>query len=188
MKQQEGMSIRRLLLAALCAPLIVSALWAPAALASTPEGSGPENAQLDGRSIDLSKGWENAQSCVDLPTEVRCFATHAEADAFLGYSPETDPAAQGRSAAAVPDCAGGWLCLYDGLNGQGRRLIFRDEFWQNLGGWGFARQTESVRNNQACNDFGGLDEVPPGIGILIDPCAIYNDLGAWRNRATGVLG
>lgn len=48
---------------------------------------------------------------------------------FLGYDRVSDQAARTAQAASCPS---GWLCLYDGLDGTGRRLQFRDEYWNNL--------------------------------------------------------
>lgn len=171
------------LLAVLCVPLALSVVFASAAPAATQRGSGPQNARIEDGSIDLSKGWGNAQSCVVLTSEVRCFTTHAEADAFLGNDRASDLAIQ-----AASYCAKGWLCLYDGLDGTGRRLQFSDEYWHNLFEYGFARQASSVWNNQGCSDGGALDEVPPGSRVEILSCSYYSNLLNWDNRATGVHG
>jgi hypothetical protein len=135
--------------AVLCVPLVLSTVFASAAPADTRRGAGPQNARFDGRSIDLSKGWGNAQSCVVLTPEVRCFTTHAEADAFLGYDRASDQVARTVQAASCPS---GWLCLYNGLDGTGRRLLFRDEYWNNLWEYDFARKASSVWNDQGCSD------------------------------------
>ncbi|HEX6355371.1 peptidase inhibitor family I36 protein [Actinophytocola sp.] len=166
-------------------PLVLRTVFASAAPADTRRGAGPQNARFDGRSIDLSKGCGNAQSCVVLTPEVRCFTTHAEADAFLGYDRASDQAAR---TAQATSCPSGWLCLYDGLNGAGRRLQFRDEYWNNLWEYDFARKASSVWNNQGCSDGGALDEVPPGNTVEILSCAYYSNLLNWDNRATGVHG
>jgi hypothetical protein len=104
-------------------------------------------ASFKGERINLSTGWGKAKSCVEyLRGQATCYATHREADAVLGYSPANDPEA---AAAALPACANGWLCLYEHIDGGGRRLIFNSEYWHNLVEWGFQCQTSSWRNRQS---------------------------------------
>jgi hypothetical protein len=128
---------------------------APAAAA--PVGT-PVRATYRGATIDLASGWHGAQSCVVFSrADVRCFAGAAEADRLLGYSRASDPlVASAGAAAAVPTCASGWLCLYETAGGVGRRLQFRDEFWNYLSDYGFDRKTSSWRNNQGAADAGTL--------------------------------
>jgi Peptidase inhibitor family I36 len=117
-------------------------------------------AAFGGKLIDLKKdGWGTAQACVVYSrSEIRCFATVEESNRALGYNPATDPlilnAAKTGLAAAAPACASGWLCLYAAINGGGRRLIFRDEYWQSLYEYAFENQMSSWRNNQGSSDVG----------------------------------
>jgi len=134
---------------------VLAALVPAVAIAGPASGAGPVRAVFRGVDFDISQGWRGAQSCVVFSrAQVRCYATYAEADASLGYSPAADP--QVAALAAVPSCASGWLCLYADTSGQGRRLQFHDEYWQYLSAYDFDRETSSWRNNQGSSDPGAL--------------------------------
>ncbi|MEV4281998.1 peptidase inhibitor family I36 protein, partial [Actinoplanes xinjiangensis] len=64
-------------------------------------------------------------------------------------------------AAAVPACASGWLCIFEHINGGGKRLIFRDDYWQKLEVYGFENTLSSWRNNQGSNDSGMIGKYAP---------------------------
>lgn len=116
----------------------------------------PVRASYGSATFEMSRGWGSAKSCVVFSrTKVQCFATYGEADAVLGYSASADPLVAG-AALAVPSCASGWLCLYENVNGGGRRLQFRDEYWNYLSAYAFDRETSSWRNNQGSSDAGHL--------------------------------
>lgn len=165
---------------------------APAASGSpVSPGRQTADATYQGRYIDLGKGWQGAQSCVVFGLQdVRCFATHDGADRLLGYSQATDPMIQrgtaGFGLTGVPACAYSWLCLYEHAAGGGRRLIFRDEYWQYLAQWNFDRQTSSWRNNQGYSDRAHL--------AMHGSTAVYNlaansydsELGEYNDRAYAV--
>ncbi|MEV4283857.1 peptidase inhibitor family I36 protein, partial [Actinoplanes xinjiangensis] len=59
-------------------------------------------------------------------------------------------------AAAVPACASGWLCIFEHINGGGKRLIFKDEYEQELSTYGFDYKLSSWRNNQGSSDSGAM--------------------------------
>jgi hypothetical protein len=172
--------------------LAAGAASGPAWAAPVPELKLGE-ATLQGRVIDLSRGWQDAQSCVVFaPRDVRCFATHAEADALLGYSRATDPLYQrlagstGAIVLAVPACSSGWLCLYADINGGGRRLQFRDEYWQYLSAWAFDRQTSSWRNNQGSSDPGHLSMYNSSSVYNCAPNSYANSMGVYNDQAYAV--
>jgi len=166
------------------------------ALAAEPSAGAPGSAKFEGRVIDLGTGWQGAQSClVFAAADTRCFASHAEADKMLGYRRDADPLvanttrAQGAlAAAAVPSCSSGWLCLYENVNGGGRRLQFSDEYWHYLADWGFNRSTSSWRNNQGASDGGHLS--------LYNLTSVYNcgartyalSMGSYNDQAYAVWG
>jgi Peptidase inhibitor family I36 len=159
-------------------------------------GAAPGTAVFEGRTIDLRAGWQGAQSCVVfVGSPARCFASHGEADKALGYRRDADPlvgqtarSAGAVAAAAVPSCSSGWLCLYESVNGGGRRLQFSDEYWHYLADWGFNRQTSSWRNNQAAGDVGHLS--------LYNLTTVYNctargyalSMGSYNDQAYAVWG
>jgi len=160
---------------------------APAA-ASDRAGSSPARASYRGSMIDLTSGWHGAQSCaVFSRMDVRCFASAAEADAALGYSRASDPLAA-VAPAAVPTCGSGWLCLYEFVNGGGRRLQFRDEFWNYLSDYGFDRQTSSWRNNQGSSDAGALSLYNRSTVYTCGASTYVSSMGVYDNQAYAVWG
>jgi Peptidase inhibitor family I36 len=119
---------------------------------SMPDGGKTMLATYRGKAIDLKKGWGNAKACnVISRSEVRCYDTYQEADAAVGDDPSTAEA----GVLSTPACASGWLCLYEHINGGGRRLIFNDDYWHGLRDYGFENKTSSYRNRQGCSDWGG---------------------------------
>lgn len=168
------------------------AIQLPSATAAPPESTGAGLASFEGKTVDLRQGWGDAQSCVvqaDARTE--CFRTDQEANAAVGYDRTKDPAVlSGVEPLAAFDCADGWLCLYEDINGEGRRLIFNDEFWHNLDDWGFARKTSSWRNRQSsvfCADKGQLGDGAGGV-LTLESCARASQMGSWNDRAIHVHG
>jgi hypothetical protein len=146
--------------------VVGSSTAAQAASLSTPVNGA--YARFDGKTINLKTGWDGAQTCVvHSRTLVQCYATADAADKALGYSRATDPlvrqtAAEGLAAASIPDCASGWVCLWAAINGGGRRLIFRDDYWQDLDTYGFANVLSSWRNNQTFSDWAFIADEDPG--------------------------
>ena len=151
-------------------------------------------AVYDGRTINLRDGWSGAQSCVSFSaTDVRCYATPEEADAVLGYSAAADPLvrralAAGESLDAVPECASGWVCLWEAINGGGRRLIFQDDYWQDLGAYGFANVMSSWRNNQSSGDTAYVADDSVGTLSLASGGYTANVGTVWNDIADSVQG
>ncbi|WP_158075583.1 peptidase inhibitor family I36 protein [Actinokineospora bangkokensis] len=148
---------------------------------------------MDGKSVDLSRGWGEAQTCVVRSesaqvTHTVCYRSAGEADAALGV-----PAgAQGVSS--ILDCPSGWLCLWENEYGGGRRLLFSDEYGHDLAQWDFAYKTSSFFNMQdgppictSADDPGELWDFQY-YSLRLDPCAGQNTMGAWNDRATRVFG
>lgn len=143
-------------------------------------------ATFDGRGIDLSGGWQGARACaVFAADDVRCYDTTEAADRASGYDRAADPL-----AARAPACASGWVCLYQYENGGGRRLIFNDEYWDNLGNYGFDNKTSSWRNNQSRGDNASLARNANGSGtrVTLSAPGYASSLGAFDNRASAVHG
>lgn len=151
-------------------------------------------AAYDGQMINLRDGWSGAQSCISFSsTDVRCYTTAAEADAVLGYTAASDPLVQralaaGQSLAAVPDCASGWVCLWEAINGGGRRLIFQDDYWQDLGDYGFANVMSSWRNNQSSGDYAYVADDAVGTLSLAAGDYTANVGTTWNDIADSVEG
>lgn len=143
-------------------------------------------ATFEGRSIDLPGGWQGAQACaVFAANDVRCYDTTDAADRASGYNRAVDPL-----AARAPACASGWVCLYQYANGEGRRLIFSDEYWDNLGNYGFDNKTSSWRNNQNSGDNASLARNADGSGtrVTLSAPGYASSLGSFDNRASAVHG
>jgi len=95
------------------------------------------------------------------------------------------------AAASIPACAGGWLCLYEHIDGGGRRLIFREDSWQNLGPYDFARQTSSWRNNLSSGDYARLSNSlsnPNQHQISINGQTYASRLGSYNDWAIQIQG
>jgi hypothetical protein len=179
------MSMRRWL--ALVAAVVGWPLLATSPASAAEPGRAAGIASFGGMVIDLAEGWQGAQSCVVFSrTEVRCYSSYAEADASLGYSPKDPPVAV--APLAAPSCASGWLCLYADVDGQGRRLQFRDEFWNYLSAYGFERQTSSWRNNQGGSDGGYLSLHNLSSAYVCGANSYVLRMGTYDNQAYAVWG
>ncbi len=192
-----GVSRLRSTVAAAIASLICAVVAAPAS--ASPSSDDPVGrAVYRGAVIDLKDGWKGAQACVVFAAkDTRCFATHAEADALLGYEPREDPLvrsatrtgqAVGMTAVSAPACASGWLCLYEDANGGGRRLQFSDEYWHYLSEWGFDRKTSSWRNNQGASDNGHLSLYNSSTVYTCSARSYALKMGAYNDQAYAVWG
>lgn len=151
-------------------------------------------AAFEGRTIDMSEGWQGAHTCAVFAAEdVRCYSSAEAADKATGYDRAADPLmaqATASELAAIPRCASGWLCLYEDKNGGGRRLIFQDATWQNLDDYGFNNKTSSWRNNQGSSDKGYLAGGSNGAGwnLTLSANAYASQMGSKDNDATSVQG
>ncbi|KAF4410126.1 peptidase inhibitor family I36 protein [Streptomyces lycii] len=151
-------------------------------------------ATYHGERIDLARGWGGAHTCaVFSRSDIRCYDTAAAADRATGYERRSDPLYRGgeHSAAALPACANGWVCLWEHTNGNGRRLIFNDDYWHDLNQFNFNDKTSSWRNNQSRSDAGHLarDEGGRGGHITLSGGGSYSaNLGAYNDWASSVAG
>ncbi len=153
--------------------------------------SDPESpvALYNGQPLRLKDGWGKAQSCVVYSKDVvECFDSNEEADESIGADSDDK---MNSSSSGCPDCASGWLCLYQFTNGGGRRLIFRDESWQSLAPYDFKNRTSSWHNNQGNSDKGGLRFYLGGgknENLTLSPKSCSNSMGSYDNRADEVHG
>jgi hypothetical protein len=176
-------------------------------LSSTVAHAGPAAPPRDGQAatfaghvINMKNGWDGAQTCVvQSRSRVQCYATAEAADQTLGYSVSSDPlvrqtAGNARAARAVPSCASGYVCLWAAINGGGRRLIFRDDYWQDLRSYGFHNEISSWRNHQSQGDYAWLKDIhgggPGPDEYLVTSGGQYvANVGAyWNDRADYVEG
>ncbi|NKI39736.1 peptidase inhibitor family I36 protein [Streptomyces physcomitrii] len=98
-------------------------------------------AELDGRTIDLSKDWQGADECAVSNGETKCI----DLDTTIGKSVRDERAS----------CPKGWVCLWEDAGYKGRMLKFSDEYWHNLSNYSFDNKATSLWNRQ--NDWVGSD-------------------------------
>jgi hypothetical protein len=161
-----------------------------------PSGGHGALASFQGKTIDLSEGWQGAHTCaVFTADDIRCYSTAAAGEKATGYKRATDTVklkAAEVGAAAVPACARDWLCLYEKKGGEGRRLIFKNERWQNLDDYGFDNKTSSWRNRQGVVDWGRLAKNKngdtSGWNIKLSANGYASQLGSKDNQASSVKG
>jgi hypothetical protein len=120
------------------AAIAVVAMFIPAndAHAATPPAGGVK-ASYNGRTLDLSKSWEDARACNVTANGTTCYATEAAMDAAVASSPPSRVAAGTCSTA---------LRLYDGTSFTGQALnVYATQTTVALSGLGFASRTSSYR-------------------------------------------
>ena len=111
-------------------------------------------ADYHGKKIDLAKGWQGAQVCVEYPdAKVNCYSTVAESDrATAAYrATHAMPAAAtkaGVSPQSINDCLSPWVCLWQNVNYSGHKLEWSTPGTKTLGKWGFRDKTSSACNNR----------------------------------------
>ncbi len=158
-------------------------------------------AAYEGKTIRMTQDWSGAQTCVvHSRARVQCYATAEQADRALGYSRATDPLVQSTStrslaaASAIPACANGWVCLWEHDQGGGRRLIFRDDIYQDLDTYNFADTVSSWRNNQTSSDWAFMKDDDPGgpdneFPISLSGKSYSSNVGrTWNDRADWIEG
>ena len=110
--------------------------------------------RYDGKTIDLSEGWQGAHACSVVSTaEVRCFDTEQEmrdalvAAARIAPAVPTDQVAPASPAAAAETC----VTLYADISMGGNSLSFvSTSGWVNLAPYGFDNDMESWVNQTPC--------------------------------------
>lgn len=128
------------------------AIGAPSAIAASGAGSTPPSpsiATFEGKQIDLSKGWGDAQACLVYRAAglVECFRDRVSLDAReqqLDAQISTDSVATASTTCSTP------LRLFADAGYGGRELDFYDRgYWQNLSTWSFDNQLSSYKTG-AC--------------------------------------
>lgn len=94
-------------------------------------------ASYQGRVIDLGKGWDGAQVCAEYAVgDVRCYSN--------------DQAASGDFAISdVNDCKISWVCLWEDIGNQGRKLQWNVAGTKKLEVWGFRDKASSAALHRA---------------------------------------
>ena len=119
----------------------------------TPPERRPAIATFEGRSIDLSKDWEEARACLVWRQGgvLECFRTPQSLDARIAQlsperagRPESQDSGDTMSAYASSYSCSSSLRLFDYTYYGGRQLSFWDRgYWQNLWDYGFNDRTSS---------------------------------------------
>lgn len=174
------------------AALAVLALMtvAPSAAGATDEGTGDGvRAAYNGRTIQLSDGWDGATVCAQVAVgDVRCFDDDAAYRAAMNL-PAADDRALG--ATSVYDCPSSWMCLWDNRAYAGRRLQWRDPGTFDLSRWDFRNRANSAANRKVQGGF-ALTDVDPFLPrtLFVGANSGVSDLGAesgnWNNKVDKV--
>jgi len=163
---------------------------APSAAGAAEDATGSGTlATYNGRTIQLSDGWDGATVCAQVAVDdVRCFDDDAAYRAAMNL-----PAAEDRAfgTASVSDCPGQWVCLWDNRAFAGRRLQWRDPGYFDLNRWDFRNRANSVANRKVQGGFllrNGDPFLPPTLHI--GASTSVSDLGAvsgnWNNKVDQV--
>lgn len=146
-------------------------------------------ATYNGRTIQLSDGWDGATVCAQVAVDdVRCFDDDAAYRAAMNL-----PAAEDRAfgTADVYDCPGQWMCLWDNRAYAGRRLQWTVPGVFDLSRWDFRNRANSVANRKVQGGF-HLTDLDPFFDktLLIGASQGVSDLGAvngnWNNKVDRV--
>jgi hypothetical protein len=137
---------------ALTGALSTQATAADAGGVAVPAAQTAQNAGViatyHGKKIDLSEGWQGAQTCAQFSArDVRCYDSEAQFRADAGL-PALAKGVDAKSAAAT--CGSGWTCLYEGYNSDGRKLQWSENGLYPLEGYGFRDKASSVRRGAGC--------------------------------------
>jgi hypothetical protein len=114
-----------------------------AAVAAAPQADASTFALFEGKLIDLSQGWSEAQACfVDQSRGViECFRDRADLQIR-----ETQIETQTNAPATITATCSSPLRLFADASYGGRELDFYDRgYWQNLSTWGFDNQLSSYK-------------------------------------------
>lgn len=132
------------LLALAGASAMLVALTAPGAAAET-RSTGGVLAEYNGRTIDLSKDWEGATSCVEESDgDVRCYDSDADYLAEQGI--DVSDTAVGTLDGT---CGQGYLCLWDDRYYAGKKVHFSEVGKKKfLKDYGLEDKANSIFNNR----------------------------------------
>jgi hypothetical protein len=162
---------------AIVAAMALAALFtsASAAQAASPAPEGVK-ASYNGRTLDLSKSWEDARACNVTASGTNCYATEPAMDAAIASAPPT------RLAAGTCSTA---LRLYDGTSFTGLvTSISTTGSSVALSNFGFANRTSSYRVGACSATFKAGSSVYPGITAA--NVSSGSMLAGWDNRITTV--
>jgi hypothetical protein len=131
--------IYRLIRTALAGVAVLAVLAGPGVASGAAGSASPSLALFEGRTIDLSQGWEQAQACLVAPGAgiAECYrsreALHAREAQLVG------------SSLMLAACSSP-LRLYADIYYGGRELALYDRgYWQNLSTWSFDNQLSSYK-------------------------------------------
>jgi hypothetical protein len=175
LRQEKAMKHRNT--SVIVAAIAVVAMFIPAndAHAATPPAGGVK-ASYNGRTLDLSKSWEDARACNVTANGTTCYATEAAMDAAVASSPPSRVAAGTCSTA---------LRLYDGTSFTGQALnVYATQTTVALSGLGFASRTSSYRIGACSATLRAGSSVYPG--TTAPNVSSGSMLAGWNNTITSV--
>ncbi|MFW6692276.1 peptidase inhibitor family I36 protein [Streptomyces sp. MAR4 CNX-425] len=119
-------------------------------------------AEYEGRTIDLSLGWEGADTCVE--QDDGGFVCHDDDNAG-GAAAGTERAASPQEAGTfgVGECAKGYFCLWDASDFGGRKVQFKKAGHHDLRDVGFRNRANALYNARSSDTY--FDDGGEGIGI-----------------------
>ncbi len=178
------MNVRRTM-TALAMGLAFAAVAPATAQAAAPASTGII-ADYNGKKIDLSKTWGDAQACAEIKIgDVRCYDTEAEANRATNT-------AGGVSTKASGDCPSGYVCLWANSNFTGRRLQWSAHGTKTLGQYGFRDKASSVFARRPIGGVEGVDYRTgrPDPHVFLAAATYYDNLqevdyvygGTWNDR------
>lgn len=152
--------------------------------------------KFEGKLIDLSKGWGEAQACVVWATAdaSECFRTEAQLDAYTAKINEeiNSGARQNGGEVGIMATCSSYLRLYENTNFGGRVLQFASRgYWQNLGDYGFNDETSSYRvgacsSNLAEHSNGGGYYYPGSTSAGSSSSCMCAGSTGWNDRVSSV--
>ncbi|MEV7096190.1 peptidase inhibitor family I36 protein [Amycolatopsis sp. NPDC051045] len=135
-------------------------------------------ASYHGTTIDLGKGWADAEVCAEFAVgDVRCFRTPQEFAATTGrFGP-----------AAAEDCQITWVCLWENIDHTGKRLQWNVPGTKKLTNWGFRDMASSaaVHRPQGGATLVNYVSVLPDDRAYLKANGIYSDFRSfgWNDKA-----
>ncbi|WBB62377.1 peptidase inhibitor family I36 protein [Streptomyces sp. WMMC500] len=178
------------LLALVGSAAVILALSPPAAVAETNTGNGVL-AEYNGRTIDLSEGWQGATSCVEQADGgFRCYDDEED------YLEEQGLDAPGAEAGTIAGdgCERRYLCLWDDRYYAGKKVRFVKAGRHDLSSVGFGNRANSFYNNRTlpselydvgcgCTLHAAGRQPRSELSLIEKP----NGVGTWNNAIDDVI-
>lgn len=146
----------------------------------------PQQAIFGDQTIDLSRSWGDAQACIELNTETRCYRTESE---LLKAHRDILEHVESTAEAAITSACSSSLALWD-LAGQNPPVIYLTtrQTYHNLSSFNFDRKTSSYRIGACSAQFfdgqHGAGSVYPGSTSA--GTSVGSMVSGWNNRIRSI--